>query len=107
MLWIKTENKQTKWLGKKEGKACERLYLIHHMHHFRSKKRMRHALHHCYLFEKNNEQGKKYYIVHRIFPGRVYHCLAGEFEGRLFDHAGNVYKIVKKIIKGEKIYEIT
>lgn len=104
---IKIENKQNKWLGKKEEKAYERLYSIHHMHHFWSKKGACHELHHCYLFEKKNKQGKKYCVVHRIFSDKVYHCLANEFEGWLFDHTNKAYKIVKKIIKGKKIYEIT
>ncbi|MFH1346894.1 MAG: hypothetical protein ABIH10_01440 [Spirochaetota bacterium] len=104
---IKIENKQNKWLGKKEEKAQEWLYSIHHMHHFHSKNGVRHELHHCYLFEKANKQGEKYGIIHQIFSDIIYHCLDSEFEGKLFDHANRAYKIIKRTIKGKKIYEIT
>lgn len=103
---IKLENKQNKWSDKKEPKAYDRLYLIHHMHHFKLKRGTRHELHHCCLFEGKNKKGKKYYIVHRIFADKVYHCLADKFEGRLFDHANNAFQITKKLIKNKKIYEI-
>lgn len=105
--FIKTENNQTKWFGKKEEKAQEWLYSIHHMHHFRSKNGVRHGLHHCFLFEKINGRGEKYGITHKIFFGEIYHCLNSGFEGKLFDHANKEYKIVKKTVKGKKIYEIT
>jgi len=104
---IKTESEQNKWLGGKEKKAQEWLYKIHHMHHFCLKNGARHELHHCFLFEKVNKKGRKYGIVHKIFSDKIYHCLDDEFKGKLYDHANRVYKIIKRVIKGKKIYEIT
>jgi len=47
------------------------------------------------LFEKKNMKGKKHPIIHKIIKRNLAHCIVGDFEGKLYDHANNVY-IIKK-----------
>lgn len=100
-------------LEKRRGKFCckvddeyEKLYLLHHMHHFQSGKNIEHELHHCFLFEKKEMKGKKYLIIHKVIKKELLHCIVGNFEGKLYDHANNVYLIRKKQINGNGIFEI-
>ncbi len=76
------------------------------MHHFKSGKQIKHELHHCFLFNKKNMQGKKYSIIHKIYKNEVFHCLNGRFEGMLYDHSNNTFKIVPKKLNGQTIYEV-
>lgn len=83
-----------------------KLYLIHHMHHFKSGKGAEHELHHCFLFEKKNMAGKKYPVVHIALKNKLFHCLKGDFDGKLYDHANNVFVIIRKKINGKRISAI-
>ena len=102
---MKLEKRQQKFCCKADDEY-EKLYLLHHMHHFQSGKNVEHELHHCFLFSEKNMKGKKYVIIHKNVEEKLYHCLAGNFEGKLYDHANNVYIIRKKQINGNGISEI-
>lgn len=79
----------------------EWLYLIHHLHHFKSGKgRAIHEIHHCFLFSKKNERGEKFKVKHLLRGNKLYHILDKNFSGILFDHANNSYKIIFQKIKG-------
>jgi len=95
--------KQRKTYRKKVDDECEKLYLIHHMHHFKSGKNIEHELHHCFLFAKKNMKGKKYSIAHKSIKKELLHCITGNFEGILYDHANNVYEIISEDISRERI----
>jgi hypothetical protein len=98
--------KQKKSYRKKVDDEYKKLYLIHHMHHFQSGKNIKHELHHCFLFARKSMKGKKYLIIHKIAKKELLHCISGNFEGRLYDHANNAYIIVKKKIDGRGISAI-
>lgn len=102
---MKLEKKQKNFCRKTDDKY-EKLYLLHHMHHFKSGKNVEHELHHCFLFEKKNTKGKKYTIIHKIIKNKLFHCVLGNFEGKLYDHANNAYIIREKKINGNGISEI-
>ncbi|MFA6193832.1 MAG: hypothetical protein WC726_03170 [Parcubacteria group bacterium] len=95
--------KQRKNYRKKIDDEYKKLYLIHHMHHFQSGKNIKHELHHCFLFARKSMKGKKYSIIHKVAKKELLHCISGNFEGRLYDHANNVYKIINKNIDGKRI----
>jgi hypothetical protein len=95
--------KQRKTYRKKIDDAYVKLYLIHHMHHFQSGKNIKHELHHCFLFEKKDTKGRKYAIIHKTFKGELLHCIAGNFEGKLYDHTNNSYKIISRNINEKRI----
>ena len=79
----------------------EWLYLIHHLHHFRSGKgRVIHEIHHCPLFSKKNKKGKRFNIKHLLKGDKLYHILGEDFSGIVFDHDNNSYKITPQKIKG-------
>ncbi len=82
------------------------LYLIHHIHHFGSRNKIKHELHHCFLFSKKNMEGEKYLVIHKMDNKEVCHCVDRRFEGILYDHHDNVFKIVPKKLNNKKIYEI-
>ena len=92
-----------KFSHKKADDKYEKLYLLHHMHHFQSGKNIEHELHHCFLFEKKNMKGKKYSVYHRIIAKKILHCISGNFEGKLYDHANNAYGIISENINGKRI----
>lgn len=102
---INVEKRKKQYINKCDDKY-EKLYLIHHMHHFKSGKTVDHVLHHCYLFSQKDMGGKRYNIVHEVHKNKVYHCLSGDYEGILYDHVNNSYKIIKKKINNKIIYEI-
>lgn len=83
-----------------------RLYFIHHMHHFKTGNRVKHELHHCFLFTKKNSKGKRYSVVHKINKGEVYHCLDDKLEGVLYDHANHAFRIAARKLNSQTIYEI-
>ncbi|MCX6726037.1 MAG: hypothetical protein NT052_01835 [Candidatus Shapirobacteria bacterium] len=103
---IKVEEHQKKFLSTVEDDEDLKLYLIHHMHHFRIGSDMGHELHHCFLFSQKKMKGKKYSIVHKLYEDEAYHCLAEKFEGILYDHANNVFKIVPRKLGSRIIYEV-
>lgn len=77
----------------------EWLYLIHHLHHFKSaRSRAIHEIHHCFLFSKKNLKGEKFKVKHLLKRNKLYHILDKDFSGTLFDHANNSYKIISKKI---------
>jgi hypothetical protein len=102
---MKPEKRSEKFCRKTDDKY-EKLYLLHHMHHFQPGKNVEHELHHCFLFEKKNMKGKKFKIVHKKIRNRLLHCVAGNFEGKLYDHASNAYIIRKRKINGNGASEI-
>jgi hypothetical protein len=48
-------------------------------------------------------KGKKYSIIHKIAKKELLHCISGNFEGILYDHTNNAYKIINKNIDGKRI----
>ncbi len=102
---LKLEKRGKKYFKKSDDKY-EKIYLVHHMHHFGSGNKVMHELHHCFLFEKKNMKGKKYFIIHKTYKNNIYHCISEKFEGILFDHANNKFNIMKKKIGNKLIYEI-
>jgi len=84
----------------------EKLYLIHHMHHFKDGQNVNHELHHCFLFSKKNMRGGRYSVIHKRNKNDVFHCIDAQFEGVLYDHKNNSFKIVPRKLTNEIIYEI-
>lgn len=77
----------------------EWLYLIHHLHHYKTKDgKVVHKTHHCFLFSKKNEKGEKFKIKHLLYRNKLYHILEENFSGVFFDHANNSYKIFSQKI---------
>lgn len=99
------KQKRGKFLKLPDDKALK-LYPIHHMHHFKSGKQVKHEIHHCFLFSKKNIGGRKYPIIHKMYKNEVYHCLASKFEGILYDHSNNIFKIAPRKLNNQIIYEI-
>jgi hypothetical protein len=96
-------DKRTKFFLKKTDDKYEDLYLLHHMHHFKSGKNIEHELHHCFLFEKKNMKGKKYSIRHRFVGRRLLHCVTDIFEGKLYDHRNNQFMVELININDKKL----
>lgn len=105
MTSITPEKRERRHRKKIDGKY-EKLYILHHMHHFRSGKNIEHELHHCFLFVKKNMNGKKYSIIHKVIKNKLFHCISGNFEGKLYDHANNAYRIISKNVNGKRISAI-
>jgi hypothetical protein len=105
MLIIKPE-KFKRQTSKKEDDAYERLYLIHHMHHFQKKGGIIHDLHHCFLYSAKNQKGIRFSVVHRDIKGDLYHCLTKKFTGSLYDHKNNEFKIIEMLFNQRKYFII-
>jgi len=103
---MKVEKQKKKFLSDLEDNKKIKLYLIHHMHHFKVGSDVGHELHHCFLFSQKDMKGKKYSIVHKLHEDETYHCLSEKFEGFLYDHANNSFKIGPKKLGGKIIYEV-
>ena len=84
----------------------EKVYLIHHMHHFKNGSSVKHELHHCFLFSQKNMRGKKYPIIHKTDKSNVLHCIDAKFEGIFYDHKNNNFKVISRKLKGKIVYEI-
>jgi len=82
-------------------KEQERLYFVHHMHHIKSGKVIKHELHHCFLFSQQNMKGNKYQIKHLISDGKLLHVLDKTFSGKLYDHKNRAFKIQNIKIKSK------
>ena len=95
--------KQRKIYQKKVDDEYKKLYLIHHMHHFQSGRNIKHELHHCFLFARKSMKGKKYSIIHKVAKKELLHCISGNFEGKLYDHADNVCEIKIVTVNGKKL----
>ena len=95
--------KRSKVYSKKADDKYEKLYLLHHMHHFRVGKNIEHELHHCFLFEKKNMKGGRHIIIHKVIKGELLHCIVGKYEGKLYDHTNNVYEVISKNINGKRV----
>ncbi len=105
-MLLPLEKKKTKFFKRPDDKY-EKVYLIHHMHHFEwPGKKVEHALHHCFLFSKKNMKGKKYTIIHQVYKGNVYHCISEKFIGKLYDHTNKVFNIICRNINNREVYEI-
>lgn len=98
--------KRKKRHRKKVDDKYEKLYLLHHMHHFRDGNKISHELHHCFLFNGKSMQGKRYSVTHKTNEDKLYHCVSECLENKLYDHAGNVYLIIKKKINGKRVSTI-
>lgn len=83
------------------------LYGLHHMHHFEKGDEIVHELHHCFLFEKKNMKGRKFIISHEKIGSEVYHVVSPHVEGKLYDHANNVYEIKKIQVDDKEFCRIT
>lgn len=103
---MRIDKQKRKSLSKIEDNQELRLYLIHHMHHFGKGARVRHELHHCFLFSQKKMKGKKYQIVHKFYKNDCLHCLKEKFKGILYDHAGNSFSIKPKKLGEQTVYEI-
>ena len=103
---MKIEKQKRKPLSKVENNQELKLYLIHHMHHFKFDNDVKHELHHCFLFSQKNMKGKKYQIVHKFYKNNCFHCLKEKFKGILYDHAGNSFSIKSKRLGRQTVYEI-
>jgi hypothetical protein len=102
---ITPEKRKRRHLKKADDKF-EKLYFIHHMHHFGSGKNIEHELHHCFLFERKNMAGKKYSVIHETVKNKLFHCVDDDFEGKLYDHSNNAFIVAKKKINGKRISAI-
>ena len=83
-------------------KDQEKLYLIHHMHHYQNGSNAVHELHHCPLFSEKEMKGKKYSIAHLLIDEKLYHILDRKPESVLYDHANNSFP-TKTLTFGEKV----
>jgi len=83
-------------------KQQKRLYAVHHMHHVKSKRVVKHELHHCFLFSQKNMIGDKYRIKHHLSDSKLYHVLNKNFSGMLYDHLNRRFKIIIGKIKNKK-----
>ncbi len=85
-----------------------RLYLVHHMHHFKKRTKGKnvvvHDLHHCYLFSKKNMKGEKFKIGHLLFNNKIFHVLNKKHSGFLYDHENNKFKVKEIVIKNKKYF---
>lgn len=88
-----------------EEQEKQKLYLVHHMHHYLNNDEALHELHHCSLFSKPDMQGEKYSLEHLISEGKLYHVLNKKPENVLYDHANNSFEI-KEIEINHKNYYI-
>jgi hypothetical protein len=79
-------------------KDQEKLYLLHHMHHFESGKGVVHDLHHCDLFSQKNMRGSKLQIKHLLIGKKLFHVLNTKHIGHLYDHNNNEFEIKEKNI---------
>lgn len=85
------------------------IYMIHHMHPPKSEEEIE-ELHHCILWEKENEKGKKYEIKHKKDSKVFQHRLdidSQEAPDNVFDHLNNKYPIDIREIDKEKYAIIT
>ncbi len=80
------------------------LYGLHHMHHFEKDNEIIHELHHCFLFGQKNMKGRRFTISHKRIDTEIYHMISPGFEGNLYDHANNVYRIKKTEFIDGKYY---
>lgn len=103
---MKIEKQKKKFSSAIEDNQKLKLYLIHHMHHFKVSSKVVHKLHHCFLFSQKNMRGKKHSVIHKLYKDEVYHCLSEKFVGTLYDHADNVFKIEPRKLGTKIIYEI-
>lgn len=103
---MKIEKQKRKSLSKIENNQELKLYLIHHMHHFKFGSDVKHELHHCFLFSQKNMGGKKYHIIHKFYKNDCLHCLKEKFKGILYDHAGNSFSIKSKKLGKQTVDEI-
>lgn len=105
MLAIKLEKNKIYHKNKTEDKY-NRLYLLHHMHHFASKNSAKHELHHCFLYSKKNQKGQKFIIKHVTGNSMVLHAINKDCSGCLYDHANHEFKIKKIKIKNRDYFII-
>ena len=81
----------------------KRLYLVHHMHHFKYlSNRAKHEIHHCFLFYEKNMKGDKYEIKHLLVDEKLFHVLNKLFSGYLYNHLNNSFKINIRQINNKK-----
>lgn len=74
----------------------ERLYLIHHMHHYGEDNKIFHELHHCFLFSKKGMKGNKYSVDHLWRDDKLFHIIVeNNPPGILYDHIDNSFNIEK------------
>jgi len=69
-----------------------KLYLVHHMHHFKDGTDIKHELHHCQLYSQKNMNGEIFEIQHKIGED-IDHIVAPIFDGVLYDHANNEFTV--------------
>ena len=84
----------------------QKLYFVHHMHHYQDEDQAIHELHHCPLFTKPNLKGDQYSLEHLIFEGKLYHILDKKPENVLYDHANNSYQAKELEFDHEKYYTV-
>ena len=82
------------------------VYSLHHMHHFKTGRGLRHEVHHCPLFSRPGLKGKIFTIIHVTDKNGIRHCVKEKFTGFAYDHAGKRYQIKKSRHKNKTIYEI-
>ena len=89
-------------------KDQERLYLVHHMHHYPDKKEVIHELHHCFLFSKKNMSGDKYSLNHFMYAKKLYHVLNKKSDTAvLYDHANREHMVGKLEVDDKTYYFIS
>lgn len=84
----------------------QKLYFVHHMHHYQDGDQAQHELHHCPLFTKPNLEGDQYSLEHLVFAEKLYHVLDRKSENVLYDHANNSYQIKELNFSNKKYYTI-
>lgn len=82
----------------------QRLYFVHHMHHYKDGEDTTHELHHCFLFSEPNMEGEKYTIEHLISEGELHHILNKKPEEVVYDHANNSFKTKEIELENKKYY---
>jgi len=87
-----------------KGLDEECLYLVHHPHHYLSKKDAIHELHHCFLYSQPNMKGKRYKIKHLYVDVSLFHGVSPDCSEKiLYDHRNNKFKLASVAdTKGKK-----
>lgn len=108
MLYNSLKKKPMKHLDliTEDEQSAQKLYLIHHMHHYQEKKDIIHEIHHCLLFSGCSMGGEKYSVEHQLIGKKLYHVVLGEPPEVLYDHEDNNYEIVELISDKKKYYII-
>lgn len=99
------------WKSIKESEKEDKLYRLHHMHHFLKNKKVTHEIHHCFVFGEKQMRGEKFEVYHFVSGKDVFHCLRLNKKDAMppavvYDHADRKYKITPLTIYGKQVYKV-